>query len=61
MNIFDRTAKKLHKDRAARAEDFETYNYLKDEVIENLPFFMILFEVSLVRLVEIFYLRSEKY
>jgi len=32
MNIFDRTAKKLHKDRAARAEDFETYNYLKDEV-----------------------------
>jgi len=32
MNIFDRNAKKSHKDIAAKAADFETYNYLKDEV-----------------------------
>nr|CAG4642644.1 EOG090X09JT [Evadne anonyx] len=32
MNIFDRKAKKLHKDKAAQMKDFETYNYLKDEV-----------------------------
>jgi len=32
MNIFDRRTKKLHRDRAALTKDYETYNYLKDEV-----------------------------
>merc|ERR1712071_145373 len=32
MNIFDRNAKKSHEDIAAKVADFETYNYLKDEV-----------------------------
>jgi len=32
MNIFDRKAKKIQRERAA-SMDYETYNYLKDEVV----------------------------
>lgn len=32
MNIFDRNAKKMQKDRSAAALDYQTYSYLKDEV-----------------------------
>lgn len=32
MNIFDRLAKKAQKDRTALYEDYEKYNYIKDEV-----------------------------
>lgn len=32
MNVFDRQAKKMQKNRTALAGDYQTYNYLKDEV-----------------------------
>uniref|UniRef100_A0A336LU23 Arginine-hydroxylase NDUFAF5, mitochondrial n=1 Tax=Culicoides sonorensis TaxID=179676 RepID=A0A336LU23_CULSO len=32
MNIFDRQAKKLQKERAAKSEDVELYDYIKEEV-----------------------------
>ncbi len=33
MNVFDRQAKKMQKDRTALAGDYQTYNYIKDEVL----------------------------
>ena len=41
MNIFDRKAKKMHKDRTAKMADFETYNYLKDEVMMTYQLFYL--------------------
>ena len=35
MNIFDRKAKRLQKNRAAIAPDAATYDYLKDEVASH--------------------------
>jgi hypothetical protein len=32
MNVFDRCAKKLQRDRAAMNEDYHQFNYIKDEV-----------------------------
>nr|CAG4650311.1 EOG090X09JT [Sida crystallina] len=32
MNVFDRKTKKLQKERAAMDSDYQTFNYLKDEV-----------------------------
>ena len=32
MNIFDRKAKRWHKNRAAMAPDADTFDYLRDEV-----------------------------
>ncbi|KAK4023678.1 hypothetical protein OUZ56_009077 [Daphnia magna] len=32
MNVFDRLAKKLQRDRTALNEDYHKYNYIKDEV-----------------------------
>ena len=33
MNVFDRKAKRMQRNRAALAEDVAVYDYLKDEVI----------------------------
>jgi len=32
MNVFDRLAKKLQRDRTAVNEDYLQFNYIKDEV-----------------------------
>lgn len=32
MNVFDRKAKKMQRDRSASSSDYLVYNYLKDEV-----------------------------
>ncbi len=32
MNVFDRQAKRMQKNRAAVASDAEVYDYIKDEV-----------------------------
>nr|SVE83769.1 EOG090X09JT [Daphnia pulex] len=32
MNVFDRLAKKLQRDRTAKNEDYHQFNYIKDEV-----------------------------
>ena len=32
MNVFDRKAKRWHKNRAAMAPDADTFDYLRDEV-----------------------------
>lgn len=34
MNVFDRQAKKMQRNRAAEAENPQMYQYLKDEVIK---------------------------
>ena len=35
MNVFDRKAKRWHKNRAAMAPDADTFDYLRDEVRET--------------------------
>ena len=35
MNVFDRKAKRLQRDRAAMAEDHNVYDYIKDEVFHE--------------------------
>jgi hypothetical protein len=32
LNVFDRNAKRLQRNRAASAENYKVYDYLKDEV-----------------------------
>lgn len=32
MNVFDRQAKRLQRNRTALTEDYQVFNYLKDEV-----------------------------
>ena len=32
MNVFDRKAKALHRDRSARRDDHQVFDYLKEEV-----------------------------
>ena len=39
MNVFDRHAKKLQRDRTAMNKDYQLFSYLKDEV--NVFFFNI--------------------
>jgi hypothetical protein len=34
MNVFDRLAKKLQRDRTAKNEDYHQFNYIKDEVFK---------------------------
>ncbi len=34
MNVFDRLAKKLQRDRTAMNEDYHQFNYIKDEVFK---------------------------
>ena len=36
MNVFDRKAKRWHKNRAAMAPDADTFDYLRDEVRERI-------------------------
>ena len=36
MNVFDRQAKKLQRERAASRDDYHIFNYLKDEVIQSI-------------------------
>lgn len=38
MNVFDRLAKKLQRDRTALNEDYHKYNYIKDEVFKMIHF-----------------------
>ena len=37
MNVFDRKAKRWHKNRAAMAPDADTFDYLRDEVRRKDP------------------------
>ena len=32
MNVFDRKAKRLHKDRTTMMDDYKVYEYIKEEV-----------------------------
>ncbi len=36
MNVFNRKVKKMQRDRAASADDYEEYNYLRNEIAERL-------------------------
>lgn len=38
MNIFDRNTKRLQRSRAALADDSRDYDYLKNEVAQDLAF-----------------------
>lgn len=33
MNVFDRQAKKIQRDHTALQENYQVFNYLKDEVL----------------------------
>lgn len=35
MNVFDRKAKRIQKDRTAMMEDYKVYEYIKEEVVRR--------------------------